>query len=120
MTELNQADPVEGQLSPETRLLPAAADLDDAGKDMAAEIWAAGASREDAEFITKMLVRKGLHLDRNDWKLHCLTAIKQLHEALDVIEAIDSECLLPGQLKDMVDAVLAPRREGEAAPSPAD
>lgn len=115
MTNLNnQAAPVEGQLSAETMRLPAAADLDDAGKDMAAEIWAAGASLEDAEFITKMLVRKGLHLERNDWKSNCLCALKLLHEALDVIEAIDSECLLPGQLKEMVDAALAPRRNGEA------
>lgn len=48
-----------------------------------------------------------------DWKSHCLAALRQLHEALDVIEAIDSECLLPGQLKDMVDAVLAPRRSNQ-------
>ncbi len=49
-------------------------------------------------------------VEQNDWKLNCLSALKLLHEALDVIEAIDSECLLPGQLKDMVDIALAPRR----------
>jgi len=50
-----------------------------------------------------------------DWKFACLTALKQLHEALDVIEAIDSECLLPPQLKDLVDEALA-HRNGAAAP----
>lgn len=50
--------------------------------------------------------------DEPDWKLAWAETNKLLHEALDVIEAIDSECLLPGQLKDMVDAVLAPRRSG--------
>jgi hypothetical protein len=44
-----------------------------------------------------------------DWKSHCLAALQQLHEALDVIETIESECLLPPQLQDMVDVVLAPR-----------
>lgn len=31
-------------------------------KNMAAEIWAAGIDRPDAHFITRMLLRKGLHL----------------------------------------------------------
>lgn len=34
----------------------------EAFKNMAAHIWAAGASLEDADFITRMLTRKGLYL----------------------------------------------------------
>ena len=49
-----------------------------------------------------------------NWESACHAALKQLHEALDVIEAIDSECLLPPQLKDLVDAVLAPRLANES------
>ena len=41
-----------------------------------------------------------------DWKAAFFAVLKQLHEALDVIEAIDSECLLTGQIKDMVDVSL--------------
>lgn len=48
----------------------------DAFNDMRAHIWAAGASHEDADFITSMLTRKGLYLFQTEpWKrcpsTHC-------------------------------------------------
>jgi hypothetical protein len=44
--------------------------------DMRAHIWAAGASHEDADFITRMLTRKGLYIFQTEpWKrcpsTHC-------------------------------------------------
>jgi hypothetical protein len=48
-----------------------------------------------------------------DYKACFFDTLKMLHEALDTIEAIDSECQLPGQIKDLVDAALA-HREGAA------
>lgn len=48
----------------------------EAFNDMRAHIWAAGASHEDADFITRMLTRKGLYLFQAEpWKrcpsTHC-------------------------------------------------
>src|ERR1700743_3360572 len=38
-------------------------------KAMASDIWAAGASLEEADFITRMLARKGLYLFQTEpWK----------------------------------------------------
>jgi hypothetical protein len=45
-----------------------------------------------------------------DWQARFLDAVKELHKALDVIEAIDSEIVLQGQLKDLVDEILMHRR----------
>jgi hypothetical protein len=50
-----------------------------------------------------------------DYKSCFFDTLKMLHEALDVIEDIDSECLLPPQLQDLVDVALAPRRGQPAA-----
>lgn len=48
----------------------------EAFKAMASDIWAAGASLEEADFITRMLARKGLYLFQTEpWKrcpsTHC-------------------------------------------------
>lgn len=47
---------------------------------------------------------------KGGWKDRFLDAIKHLHEAIDLIEDIDSEMLLSGQLKDRVDTILVHRR----------
>ncbi|MDE2471850.1 MAG: hypothetical protein KGL35_24780 [Bradyrhizobium sp.] len=44
-----------------------------------------------------------------DYKACFFDTLKMLHEALDVIEGFDTECLLPGQLKDLADAALVHR-----------
>lgn len=53
-----------------------------------------------------------------NYKVCFFDTLKMLHEALDVIEAIDSECLIPGHLKDLADAALVYRNATSALPRP--
>ncbi len=51
-----------------------------------------------------------------DYKTCFFDTLKMLHEALDTLDAIDAECILPPQLQDFVDAALVHR--SSIAPQP--
>jgi hypothetical protein len=70
------AQPAAGEMRMDLMLEKIDGENGEAFKDMCAHIWAAGASHEDADFITRMLARKGLYLFQTEpWKrcpsTHC-------------------------------------------------